>query len=97
MDAAERRALEASLSEELEMKVVIDEYCPEGKIFLGNTPTNPLWKDQAKRWLVLPVGVASTKNVLEVVKNAILKNQKNLSSPEHYNLMERIVSQRFMD
>jgi hypothetical protein len=74
MDSKERECLEKELSEAFEMRVVISDYAPKGRIFLGDMSKNPYWDhSKGNKWLVLPVDVASTPNVSEAVKNAILK------------------------
>jgi hypothetical protein len=84
MDKAERDRLEAQLSDQLGIKVIIDQYCPSGQFFVFNLKDNPYWTDKVKQWVALPADEVFIKSVSEDVKNVI---QKTLSQMEGFQKM----------
>jgi hypothetical protein len=93
MNKAERDNLEKDLTEQLGIKVIIDEYAPKGAVLIFNFKGNSCWTDEEKQWVVLPADEDSIKSVSEAVKSVIIRNlneMEQIPNPEGDQLLRDV-------
>jgi hypothetical protein len=98
MDKAERERLERDLSEQLGIKVILDEYVPPGTIYLVNLEDNPYWTDkEVKEWVALPADEAFIMSVSKAVKNAIKIQMQKMKVMEPLSGPDQLANLKFPD